>query len=193
MGSTGGTAYLCVADDEGMAVSIIQSNYQGTGSRFGAERSGFLLQDRGLGFNLVPGHPNELAPGKRPLHTLSPTLWTDSLGPRWALGTRGGSVQPQLVAQMGALAILGGLDLETAQATPRWTVADFGPGTISHPRLEPGLAPTVVDGLKEAGHDVEEMGDRQAGWGPVSVIRIDGARRHVAADPRVDTTAALAF
>jgi gamma-glutamyltranspeptidase/glutathione hydrolase len=193
MGPLSDTAYLCVADDEGMAVSIIQSNYQGTGSRFGAERSGFLLQDRGLGFNLVPGHPNELGGGKRPLHTLSPTLWTDSQGPRWVLGTRGGSVQPQLIAHVGALAILGGLDLAAAQATPRWTVADFGPGTTSHPRLEPGLAPAVVEGLRTAGHQLEELDGPQAGWGPVSVIEIDGDRRLVAADPRVDTTAALVF
>mgnify|MGYP006176559149 CR=1 FL=1 len=108
MGPVSSTAYLCVVDANGLAVSIIQSNYNGTGSPHGAAHSGFLLHDRGLGFTLMPGHPNELAPGKRPLHTLSPTLWADGDKPRWTLGTRGGSVQPQLVAQLAARAILGG-------------------------------------------------------------------------------------
>lgn len=193
MGTISGTAYLCVADAGGMAVSIIQSNYRGTGSPFGASRSGFLLQDRGMGFNLMPGHPNELAPGKRPLHTLSPTLWTDGDRPRWILGTRGGAVQPQLLAQMAARAILGDADLGSAQAAPRWTVSDFGPGSDSHPTFEPGVPADVIAGLEARGHRVAVAPSPQPGWGPVSVIELDGAIRRGAPDPRVDTTAALLF
>lgn len=193
IGTTASTAYLCVADDEGMAVSIIQSNYRGTGSPFGAARSGFLLQDRGLGFNLMPSHPNELAPGKRPLHTLSPTLWTASEQPRWVLGTRGGAVQPQLVAQLGATAILGGADLEEAQGAPRWTISDFGPNSAPHLQLEPGFSDGVRDGLLQRGHDITVHQDRQPGWGPMSLIELDGPNRRAAADPRVDTAAALVF
>ena len=117
MAAVSGTAYLCVSDSDGMGVSIIQSNYRGTGSPFGARRSGFLLQDRGGGFGLFPGHPNELGPGKRPLHTLSPTLWTDGTDTRWLLGTRGGAVQPQLVAQVGAAVAIAGVPPEEAQET----------------------------------------------------------------------------
>jgi gamma-glutamyltranspeptidase/glutathione hydrolase len=193
IGSTSGTAYLGVADGEGMAVSIIQSNYRGTGSPFGARRSGFLLQDRGRGFSLMPGHPNELAPGKRPLHTLSPTLWTDADGPRWILGTRGGAVQPQLVAQVGARAILGGAELGTTQAAPRWTVTDFGPASSPQPSIEPGVPPEVLVGLEARGHHVTVVPTLQPRWGPVSIIEIDGDVRRAAADPRVDTTAALVF
>ena len=108
MGSESSTAYMCIVDAEGLAVSIIQSNFEGTGSAFGAGRSGFLLHNRGSGFSLTPGHPNELQPGKRPLHTLSPTLWTRDREPKWVIGTRGGSVQPQLVAQVAARAVLPG-------------------------------------------------------------------------------------
>lgn len=193
IGSLSDTAYLCVADGEGMAVSIIQSNYRGTGSPFGASRSGFLLQDRGMGFSLMPGHPNELAPGKRPQHTLSPTLWTDAEQPRWVLGTRGGAVQPQLIAQVAARAILGGADLETTQAAPRWTVTDFGPNSPSRPSVEPTIPPDVVVGLEARGHQLTVAPTLQPGWGPVSIIELDGSARRGAADPRVDTTAALIF
>lgn len=193
VGSTSGTAYLCAADGDGMAVSIIQSNYRGTGSMFGASRSGFLLQDRGTGFNLTPGHPNELAPHKRPLHTLSPTLWTEGNSPRWILGTRGGAVQPQLIAQVAARAILGGVGLEEAQRSPRWTVSDFGPGSPPHPTLEPDVPVAVVEGLRSRGHQINIAEASQPGWGPVSIIELDGKERRGAADPRVDTATALLF
>lgn len=193
MGSTSSTAYLCAADSEGMAVSLIQSNYRGTGSPFGAARSGFLLQDRGMGFTLMPGHPNELAPGKRPLHTLSPTLWSSGDQPRWILGTRGGAVQPQLIAQVASSAILAGEDLNLSQARPRWTVSDFGPETPSSPSFEPGFHPAGVGDLRERGHDVTVVAAPQPGWGPVSIIEVDGDMRRAAADPRVDTTSAFVF
>jgi gamma-glutamyltranspeptidase/glutathione hydrolase len=188
-----GTAYLCVADGDGLAVSIIQSNYRGTGSPFGAARSGFLLQDRGGGFSLTPGHPNEMAPHKRPLHTLSPTLWTGGDQPRWLLGTRGGGVQPQLIAQVAARAILGGAALEEAQGAPRWTVPDFGPGAPPRLVLEPGIPQGICDGLAARGHSVEMLEAPQPGWGPVSIIEIDGAERRAAADPRVETSSGVVF
>lgn len=193
MGAVKGTAYMCVADDEGMAVSIIQSNYRGTGSVFGAARSGFLLQDRGLGFNLIAGHPNELAPGKRPLHTLSPTLWSDATGTRWLLGTRGGAVQPQLIAQMAARVILGGANPDQAQAAPRWTVRDFGPGSPPRPSVEPGATTRVMEGLAKRGHELIVVEGPQRGWGPVSMIEVDEGRRRASADPRVETASAVVF
>ncbi|MGH8945265.1 MAG: gamma-glutamyltransferase, partial [Acidimicrobiia bacterium] len=193
MTAVSGTAYLCVADPDGMAVSIIQSNYRGTGSPFGARRSGFLLQDRGGGFGLVPGHPNELGPGKRPLHTLSPTLWTAGKDARWLLGTRGGAVQPQLLAQVGAAVAIAGVPPEEAQQTPRWTVPDFGPGSGPAIRVEPGLPATLLDELRAMGHRIEETEGRQPGWGPVGLIGLEGPEPVAAADPRVDTASALIF
>lgn len=191
--SPASTAYLCAADHDGLAVSIIQSNYRGTGSPFGAARSGFLLQDRGGGFSLTPGHPNELGPDKRPLHTLSPTLWTQGDQPRWLLGARGGAVQPQLIAQVAARAILDSTPLEVAQAAPRWTVPAFGPGEPSRLRLEPGIPDRVAEGLADRGHAVDILDGPQPGWGPLSIIELDGTRRRAAPDPRVDTTAAMVF
>lgn len=192
-GRPSGTAYMCVADSDGMAVSIIQSNFRGTGSPFGAARSGFLLQDRGLGFTLTGGHPNVLEPGRRPLHTLSPTLWTNGDQPAWLIGTRGGDIQPQLVAQMAARVIGAGLDPALAQNMPRWAMADFGPDSPSGLAVEPGTPDEVVSDLRRRGHLVNQLAGLQLGWGPVSVIGLDGDSRVAAADPRVDTTAALVF
>lgn len=193
LGVASSTAYMCTADSAGMIVSIIQSNYRGTGSPFGAARSGFLLQDRGLGFTLTPGHPNELKAGKRPLHTLSPTLWTQKSEPRWALGTRGGNIQPQLVAQLAARAILAEQDPEQAQTAPRWAVSNFGPGTTSAIRVEPEVSGNVLMALGERGHVIELAEGPQPGWGPMSLIGSDGESIVSARDPRVDTTAALVF
>jgi gamma-glutamyltranspeptidase / glutathione hydrolase len=188
-----GTAYMCVADSEGIGVSIIQSNYYGTGSPFGAARSGFLLHDRGRGFNAVPGHSNEVGPGKRPMHTLSPTLWTRGGDPRWLIGTRGGDIQPQLIAQLAARIVGAGVEPIDAQAMPRWSMVEFGPGSESSLYVEPDTPGAVVTDLRRRGHQVTVVDGPQPGWGPMSVIGLDGAERTAAADPRVDTTAALVF
>ena len=184
-----GTAYMCVTDGNGLSVSIINSNYYGTGSPFGAARSGFLLQDRGRGFNLEPGHPNELGPGKRPAHTLSPTLWTRNDRTSWLLGTRGGAIQPQLVAQLAARAIVGDQELVAAQKAPRWSMTEYGPGDRSAVSLEPGTG--VVDALTGLGHHVLAMDGLQPGWGPMSIVDRRNDTVRAAADPRVATTAAL--
>jgi gamma-glutamyltranspeptidase/glutathione hydrolase len=190
-GGSAGTAYMCVVDGEGLAVSIIQSNFEGPGSHFGARRSGFLLHNRGSGFTTTPGHPNEIRPGKRPRHTLSPTLWADESGPRWVLGTRGGSLQPQIVAQVSARAILAGADVEAAQRAPRWTAPEFGPFSESRLLIEPGVAPATLTDLRDRGHVIEEVPAPQSEWGPVSLIHIDPPTLTTAPDPRVDTTSAV--
>ena len=188
-----GTAYMCAADADGMGVSIIQSNYYGTGSPFGAARSGFLLHDRGRGFTLTSGHPNEILPGKRPMHTLSPTLWTQGTEPAWLIGTRGGDIQPQLVAQLAARIVGAGVEPDAAQAMPRWAMAEFGPNSPSQLSVEPGTPAGVVDDLRRRGHDIEVVDGPQSGWGPMSVIGLDGDRRVAASDPRGDTTEAIVF
>lgn len=183
----GGTAYLCTADADGMAVSLIQSNYTGFGSGIGA--AGFFLQNRGAGFTLKPGHPNTIGPGKRPLHTLAPTLWTSGDRLDMVLGTRGGAYQPQLLLQIAAAIYLLELDPAEAQALPRWTLEEFGRATPSSVLAEPTL-PAVAE-LEARGHRVRRLEAPQPGWGPVSIIRRRPDGSYVAAaDPRVETTAA---
>ncbi len=187
----GGTAYFCAVDATGMAVSCIQSNFAGIGSGISAGTTGVFLHNRGAGFNLIPGHPNEAAPGKRPLHTLSPTLWTRDGHAALVLGTRGGHQQPQYLLQAAALLLWAGLDPAGAQAAGRWHVETVD-GTASAITAEGRTATAVVDGLRRRGHTVTVGPDLPQGWGPVAIIAIapDGTRR-AAADPRVSTATAV--
>lgn len=175
---SGGTTYLCVIDAEGMGVSLIQSNFAGIGCGLSAGDTGVFLQNRGAGFNLILGHPNELAPGKRPLHTLSPTLWTRDGRLDLLLGTRGGYWQPQILLQVISHLLYLKTSPAEAQALPRWTRDG------DRLRTERGLP---VEGLVQRGHLVKEV-EPQIGWGPVSLITVDeDGTRTGAAEPRIDT------
>ena len=187
----GGTTYLCTADDQGMGVSLIQSNYHGVGSGIGAGTAGFLLHDRGSGFNLKPDHPNEMAPGKRPMHTLSPTLWTRNGDLAMLLGTRGGDFQPQTLLQIATAVLWAGLGLEEAQAMPRWATQEWREPDNSI-RFEPGGSENLLAELSARGHRIVETGSAMPGWGPVAAIGPHRDGWLGAADPRVSTTAAVA-
>jgi gamma-glutamyltranspeptidase / glutathione hydrolase len=185
-----GTMYLCTVDKDGMGVSLIQSNFRGIGSGIGSGNSGFVLHDRGAGFDLRPGHPNEIGPGKRPLHTLSPTLWTVGDRLRAVLGTRGGHQQPQFVSQMAALLIGAGHSPGQAQAAPRWNIS-WPASAKTNLDVESTTPTAVTEGLTRRGHDVTVQGPLMSGWGPVSVIDVhERGLRTGAPDPRVDTTSA---
>jgi gamma-glutamyltranspeptidase/glutathione hydrolase len=182
----GGTAFMCVIDTSGLGASLIQSNYTGIGSGLSAGDTGVFLHSRGAGFNLIAGHPNELGPGRRPLHTLAPTLWTRSGSVDTLLGTRGGHLQPQLLLQVAAYRMVAGLDVAAAQEAPRWTLDQLAGNPPL--RVEPG----IPEGLAAPGRAVEPTGGPREDWGPVSIIEVapDGVRTG-AADPRVSTAAAV--
>lgn len=186
----GGTAYMCVRDKSGMGISLIQSNFHGIGSGIGAGSAGFFLHDRGSGFSLQPGHPNEVAPGKRPFHTLSPTLWTEGDALALLLGTRGGAFQPQTLLQVLIRLRWSHADPAEAQLAPRWTTQIHqGNEGVAH---EPHLRSTTATGLHERGHSIAATDGWMSGWGPVSMILAAGGQTVGAADPRVASTAALA-
>ena len=189
----GGTAYLCAVDREGLGVSFIQSNFMGIGSGIGAGKAGFFLHNRGAGFDLRPGHPNRLAPGRRPLHTLSPSLWTRKGDLACLLGTRGGDYQPQLLLQMAIRLFHGGIELGAAQARPRWMIDQF---SADSPEIavEADTPAPMVAALRQRGHRIAVRAETQHGWGPISVIAVDGqGLRTAAADPRVATATAAVF
>ena len=120
---SGDTTYLCAVDRDGMGVSLINSNANGFGSLLVAGTTGIFLHDRGIGFNLEPGHPAEYGPGRRPPHTLSPALVTNDDGSlRQVLGTMGGDSQPQILLQLLARTLGLGQSPAAALRAPRWVL-----------------------------------------------------------------------
>ena len=188
-----GTAYMCAVDRDGMGVSLIQSNFHGIGSGLSAGRTGVWLHNRGAGFNLIPGHPNEWRPGRRPLHTLSPTIWTEGNRLALVLGTRGGHQQPQLLAQVGAHLHHAGLTPASAQTVPRWTIQDIN-AAASAVAVESRTDSGVIDDLRARGHGIGVHESWEPDWGPVSAIAVStGGLREAVADPRVETALALSL
>ncbi|MBL8523882.1 MAG: gamma-glutamyltransferase [Betaproteobacteria bacterium] len=146
----GGTVYLTAADASGMMISFIQSNYMGFGSGVVVPGTGISLQNRGHGFNLTPGHPNQVAPNKRPFQTIIPGFLTDHQNkPLMSFGVMGGHMQPQGHAQMVIRMIDYGQNPQAASDAPRWIVnPDFSVG------LEPGFNPSAVEALAKRGHKI---------------------------------------
>ena len=189
----GDTTYLCVVDDERTAVSLIQSNASGFGSWLVEPGTGINVHNRGLGFSLEPGHPAELAPGRRPPHTLTPLLLTSTDGSlRGTLGSMGGDAQPQIVLQLLARLLRHGQSPAGAIAAPRWALRA---GTTGFETWTVGTPPTVLveghapdgwaEGLVERGHAVTraEPFDRSFGHAHVILVEPDGTLA-AAADPR---------
>jgi gamma-glutamyltranspeptidase / glutathione hydrolase len=149
----GGTAYVCTADGDGMAVSLIQSIYYGFGSHVVAPGCGFMLQNRAAGFVTDPGHPNCFEPGKRPFHTIIPAALLDASG-RWvaAFGVTGGQFQPQGHVQVAVGLLDEGLDPQATLDAPRYRLEEDG--TVS---LEPPLGHLADDFVRPASIVDDEM------------------------------------
>jgi gamma-glutamyltranspeptidase/glutathione hydrolase len=145
--SPGGTVYLCAADERGMMVSFIQSNYRGFGSGIVVPGTGISLQNRAAGFTLEPGHPNRLSGGKRPFHTIIPAFLTRRGEPLMAFGVMGGPMQPQGHLQMVLRTVLHGQNPQAACDAPRWQVL-----TGREVAVEPGLDDRVLSELEARGH-----------------------------------------
>ena len=167
----GGTVYLAAADAAGMMVSFIQSNYMGFGSGVVVPGTGISLQNRGHGFNLRPGHANQVRGGKRPSHTIIPAFATRLDGsPLMAFGVMGGPMQSQGHVQMSLRVLRYGQNPQAAADAPRWRVTG-GKGVA----LEPGFDPAVVEELRRRGHDVTvEPGDGVFAFGGAQLIKRNG-------------------
>ncbi|HET7027613.1 MAG TPA: gamma-glutamyltransferase [Candidatus Limnocylindrales bacterium] len=169
----GGTIYLGVVDAEGNAVSLIESNYSGFGSLVADPTTGIHYQNRGSFFSLAPGAANELAPRKRPLHTLMPALLMRGGRPWIVTGSMGGDAQPQVHAQVVSALVDGGVDVATAVAAPRWFVEParhFAPPIDV--RAEPRFAPGVLDALRALGHPVTETAPFDSRLGHAHAIEL---------------------
>lgn len=191
----GDTIYMCAVDRDRMGVSLIQSNASGWGALAFLPHSRISLHNRGLGFNLIPGHPAEYGPGRRPPHTLAPALVQDAEGAlRAVLGTMGGDSQPQVVLQMLARLLMGGEDPATTIATGRWRLAGANP-TGFHTWAEPdelrvqieGHSPDVDGALSELGHDLRRIDAHNSAFGHAHLIEVQGDVLGGASDPRAGT------
>src|SRR5207249_223985 len=155
------TTYLCTADASGMMVSLIQSNYTGFGSGYVVPELGFGIQDRGGLFSLHKEHPNALAPGKRPFHTIIPAFVTKDGAPLMAFGVMGGDMQPQGHAQVLVNLFDLGMNLQEAGDAIRFHHTDSSEptGTVMRDggvlHVEDGLPPALLEELKRRGHHLE--------------------------------------
>ncbi|NVM19479.1 MAG: gamma-glutamyltransferase [Candidatus Lokiarchaeota archaeon] len=175
----GDTVYLTTADAEGIMVSYIQSNYVGFGSGIVIPRTGISLQDRGNGFNLIEGHPNQVGPEKRPYHTIIPAFVTKNREPLMSYGVMGGSMQPQGHAQMMVRIFEYQQNPQAAIDAPRWRVMQG-----LKVNLEPGFNKETQDHLKKLGHQVYNGHYFEFGGAQIISKLEDGYL--AASDPRKD-------
>lgn len=187
--ASGDTIYLCAADRDGMVVSLIQSLYASFGSAVHVPGTGITLHNRGFGFTLEAGHPNALAPGKRPRHTLMPGVALQDGQPWLAFGTRGADGQPQTGLQVLTGLVDLGLDLQAAVEAPRWAHGAPGDRFPAHALvLESRFGFDVADDLARRGHDVLLADPVDPVMGTLQAIRVDAEHGCYIAvtDPRGD-------
>ena len=188
----GGTIYLTAADENGMMVSFIQSNYMGFGSGCVEPTYGISLQNRGHGFTVSTDTPNQanlVAPGKRPFHTIIPAFLTQDGQPVMSFGVMGGNMQPQGHMQTVVRMLDHQQNPQAACDAPRWR---FNQGLEIN--VESSMSPLTVQGLKDLGHHVDVINDSYQDFGAGQFIwragdpKVEGYV--VASDPRRDGLAA---
>jgi gamma-glutamyltranspeptidase/glutathione hydrolase len=156
------TVYFAVTDKEGNGISFINSNYEGFGSGIIPEGCGFTLQNRGANFSLQEGHPNVVAPRKRPYHTIIPAMITNLDGSLHSVyGVMGGFMQPQGHVQVLLNMLAFGYGPQAALDAPRICLAAGTPNVGKHPSrtvyVEEGISEETVEGLRKLGHQVDVL------------------------------------
>ncbi|ROV98327.1 hypothetical protein VMCG_07183 [Cytospora schulzeri] len=184
---TSDTVYLCVADEEGNACSLVNSVSDNFGTRIVPPGTGFVLQNRGSSFHLGPAnHPNLYAPGKRPYNTIIPAMVTNAADGTLhsVFGVMGGAMQPQGHAQVLLNLVRFGMNPQTALDAPRICIGVSLPGKSTDPSkrddntvyLEEGIGEDVAQELERMGHEVKYvtgMGRSQFGRGQVIRVHYD--------------------
>jgi gamma-glutamyltranspeptidase / glutathione hydrolase len=183
----GGTILLVAADSSGTMVSYIQSNYEGFGSGIVIPNTGISLQNRGGCFTLEKNHPNQIAGGKRPYHTIIPAFLTrpSKTGgeePLMAFGVMGGFMQPQGHLQVASRVIDFAQNPQAALDAPRWQITDG-----LHVSIEPGFPKEVYEELRKRGHTLTIAPHRTVTFGGgQAVYRMESGDYLGASDARRD-------
>ncbi|WP_281955399.1 gamma-glutamyltransferase family protein [Pseudophaeobacter arcticus] len=172
------TIYITVVDRDQMSVSLIYSIFHGFGSGIASDKFGILLQNRGAGFTLQQGHPNELAGGKRPMHTIIPGMLRQKGRVMMPFGVMGGAYQPNGHARFVSNLQDFGMDAQTAIDSPR----SFSDGGMLN--LERGYSDQVRQELSDLGHRVQTPTTAIGGAQSIR-IHADGLLEG-ASDPRKD-------
>jgi gamma-glutamyltranspeptidase/glutathione hydrolase len=178
---SGDTVYLTAVDAQGNAVSWIQSLFAAFGSGLLEPETGVVLHNRGALFTLEEGHPNQVAPGKRPYHTLTPTLATREGALGFTLGTPGGDSQPQSLLQITNNLLLFGLTPQEAIEAPRFR--SYNSLAVA---IEDRVTPEVRRELTARGHELEVIHGWTATFGGAQMIHVDpvSGTLTAASDPR---------
>ena len=174
--SDGDTTWMGVVDDQGRAVSMIQSIYFEFGSGVVLPQSGFWWQNRGCSFDLRPNRLRSLAPGRKPFHTLNPAMAQLDDGRLLVYGTMGGEGQPQTQAAVFARYAWGGHHVRSAIAAPRWLLGRTWAEQSTSLKLESRFPEATIQALRALGHPVEVVSDfdERMGHAGALVLHPDG-------------------
>jgi len=175
-----GTVYLATADAGGMMVSFIQSNYHGFGSGIVVPGTGISLQNRGMGFTIEKGHPNQVDGKKRPFHTIIPAFVTKDGKPVMSFGVMGGHMQAQGHVQMMVRLYDYAQNPQAASDAPRWHVMPD-----MQLALEPGFSSTLLEDLSNRGHTLL-TGEPESLFGGAQLIIKSEGRYISGSDHRKD-------
>ena len=188
---TGDTVYVGAADAAGNAVSMLATVYFDWGSGVMAGDTGVLWHNRGASFSLDPQHPNALAAGKRPFHTLNPGMYLKHGKPAILYGTQGADGQPQTLAAVLTRLIDYGMDPMQALARPRFLLGKTFSDTNDSLKMEDDVPQAVLQDLEARGHQVSRVGAQSPLMGHPGAIVLDPVSGHMtgAHDPRSDGVA----
>ena len=176
----GGTVYLTAADASGMMVSMIQSNYMGFGSGVVVPGTGISLQNRSASFVLTEGHPNRVAPSKRPYQTIIPGFVTKDGRPVMSFGVMGGTMQPQGHTQVMVRIADYRQNPQAASDGPRFRWVQGMDVSV-----EGGFASSTLEELKRRGHRIVTIDDYNQFGCAQMIWKLDGGYM-AASDPRRD-------
>jgi len=186
----GDTIAIVAADADGNAVSLIQSLYFTWGSGLVAGDTGVVLQNRGSFFSLDRSRANALAPAKRTMHTLIPSMYLEGGRPRFVYGTMGGDGQPQTQAALLTRRLDRGLGAQACVEAPRWLYGRTWGEPSRFLNLEGRYGPALARDLTARGHDVKMGGDWDGLFGHAQCVWLDpDGGLAGGSDPRADGAA----